>query len=579
MSFKNFRVVVAIDFGTTYSGFAYAYQINPDITVNDSWPGQHKTRLTMPKTNTVLQYDTSSSNPKKWTVIRWGFPALAQEPTKKSRRQSSETNNNLPVELFKLHLADNLRNFEKPYLPKDFEYEKAIADYLSQMKPLVEDVLSKRWPGIKFTQVRFVFTVPAEWRPHTIGILQDCIHEAGFTEKRQLNNNLEFITEPEAAAIYAMGKLEEHKIKAGSSFMVVDCGGGTVDLTTRSLLPDNKLSEITERTGDLCGSTYVDREFTRFLEKKLGFAAVDGFRRENYGQFQYLIHNFFCSRIKFEFHGERSDFRNIDLDIERTCPALMNYVTDEIKDAMEEEDWLVEIKYDDVLAMFEPVVEKILNLIRDQLASAKPAKKKCSAMFLVGGFSESPYLVKKIEEAFISVVPIITVPQNPITAVLRGAVMYGLDKAAVATRVLTMNYGVRVYPLWRAGVDPKKRKTADGRIYKFSCLATRGREVTPDEPCSGTYYPIYPDQTAILFSVYATPRKNARFCDEEGMRKIGELEIDIPDIEGGTDRPVEFSLMFGELLITATARNKNSRKIYTAKFAYEKNSSYFEATE
>ena len=71
--------------------------------------------------------------------------------------------------------------------------------------------------------------------------------------------------------------------------MVVDCGGGTVDLTTRTLLPDNKLSEITERTGDLCGSTYVDKEFIVFLEKKLGFAAVDEFRRENYGQYQYLI--------------------------------------------------------------------------------------------------------------------------------------------------------------------------------------------------------------------------------------------------------------------------------------------------
>ncbi|CAB4494376.1 unnamed protein product [Rhizophagus irregularis] len=386
---KNFRAVVAIDFGTTYSGFAYANQNNPDITVNDSWPGRLRTRLTMPKTNTVLQYDTASPDPKKWTVNCWGFPALAQEPTKKSRRQSSETNNTLPVELFKLHLADNLRNFEKPYLPNGLDYEKAISDYLSQMKPLIKEVLDKRWPGIKFTQVRFVFTVPAEWRPHTIGILQECIHKAGFTEKKQSNNNLEFITEPEAAAIYAMGKLEEHKVKAGSSFMVVDCGG----------------------------------------------------------------------------------------------------------------------------------------------------------------------------------------------AVLRGAVMYGLDKAAVATRVLTMNYGVRVYPLWRSGVDPKKRKTSDGRIYKFSCLATRGREVAPDEPCSGTYYPIYPDQNAILFSVFATPRKNSRFCDEEGMRKIGELEIEIPDIEGGTDRPVEFSLMFGELLITANARNKNSRKIYTAKFAYAKNSSYFEATE
>ncbi|PKY59466.1 hypothetical protein RhiirA4_515350 [Rhizophagus irregularis] len=334
-------------------------------------------------------------------------------------------------------------------------------------------------------QINPDITVNELWRPHTIGILQDCIHKAGFTETKHLNNNLEFTTEPEAAAIYAMGKLGEHRIQEGSSFMVVDCGGGTVDLTTRTLLPNNKLSEITEHV-----------------------------------------------------------FRNIDLDIERTCPALIEYINKEIRDAIEDDDWLIEIKYEDVLAMFEPVVEKILNLIRDQLASSK---QRCSTMFLV--------------------------------AVLRGAVMYGLNKAAVATRVLTMNYGVRVYPLWRAGVDPKKRKTSDGRIYKFSCIATRGREVTPDEPCSGTYYPIYPDQTSILFDVYVTPRKNARFCDEEGMRKIGDLEIDIPDIEGGTDRPVEFSLMFGELLITATARNMKSHKIYSAKFDYVKNSSYFEATE
>src|SRR5688572_2715234 len=84
-------------------------------------PGQHRTRITMPKTNTVLQYNTTPSDPKNWRVNCWGFPALAQEPVRRARRQTSsspEINNNLPVELFKLHLADNLRNYDKPYLPK-----------------------------------------------------------------------------------------------------------------------------------------------------------------------------------------------------------------------------------------------------------------------------------------------------------------------------------------------------------------------------------------------------------------------------------------------------------------------------
>ncbi|CAJ0750341.1 9258_t:CDS:2, partial [Entrophospora sp. SA101] len=65
----------------------------------------------------------------------------------------------------------------------------------------------------------------------------------------------------EAAALYCMEKLEELRLSEGSTLMVVDCGGGTVDLTVRKLLSKNKLSEITERSGDLCGSTYVDDEF------------------------------------------------------------------------------------------------------------------------------------------------------------------------------------------------------------------------------------------------------------------------------------------------------------------------------
>ncbi len=91
----------------------------------------------MPKTNTVLQYDTSSPDPKKWTVNYWGYPALAEEPTRRSRRDpSSSEMKNLPVELFKLHLADNLADYEKPHLPLGLDYRKAITDYLAQMKPV-----------------------------------------------------------------------------------------------------------------------------------------------------------------------------------------------------------------------------------------------------------------------------------------------------------------------------------------------------------------------------------------------------------------------------------------------------------
>ncbi|CAB5380856.1 unnamed protein product [Rhizophagus irregularis] len=54
--------------------------------------------------------------------------------------------------------------------------------------------------------------------------------------KEKYSKNLQFTTEPEAAAIYCMSNLEGHDLtQAGTNFMIVDCGGGTVDLTTRKL--------------------------------------------------------------------------------------------------------------------------------------------------------------------------------------------------------------------------------------------------------------------------------------------------------------------------------------------------------
>ncbi|RHZ52254.1 hypothetical protein Glove_463g12 [Diversispora epigaea] len=552
---KDLRATVAIDFGTTFSGFAYANNINPEITVHKSWFGLNNSRKIIPKTNTVIQYDSG------WNLVNWGLPALAQDPGSKKKKKHVNTDYKT-VELFKLHLAD-IPDYQKPELPYGLDYRKAIKDFLTAMKPLIQETLNKHW-SIEFSQVRFVFSVPAEWKPHAIGILQDCIYDAGYIEKRHSNHNLEFTTEPEAAALYCMKKSGEYKLDVGATFLIVDCGGGTVDLTMRTLLEGDCISENTERTGDLCGSTYVDKNFRVCLEKKLGKSALKSLRKKHYEQYQFLIHEFFCPYIKFVFDGDPAEFKTIELDIEKWCPALMDYVSQEIKDEMEEEEWLMEIKFQDVFEMFNPVVEKILKLINNQLNSPR---QKCTAMFVVGGFAESPYLIKMIKEKFSSKVPLIAVPQNPITAVLQGAVMYGLNKKAVANRKLTMNYGVEVFPKWVKG-DPEDRKTENGRIAKFSCLAKRGRDVTPDEICSDVYYPVYPDQTAILFKVFATSKPNQKFCDKSGMKEVGKLRIKLPDIHLGIDRPIEFGLKFGELLITATARNKTNGEAYSAEFNY-----------
>lgn len=83
---------------------------------------------------------------------------------------------------------------------------------------------------------------------------------------------LHMISEPEAAAMYALEALDPHGIKIKDTFLLVDAGGGTVDLityTVSGLKPILKLTEASPGSGNLCGATYLNRRFEEFLDNKL----------------------------------------------------------------------------------------------------------------------------------------------------------------------------------------------------------------------------------------------------------------------------------------------------------------------
>src|SRR6266516_1129573 len=73
----NIRVVVGLDFGTTYTGFAYCHvSEKQNMCSNDCWNGE----VGQLKTNTVLQYDNEYDS-----VKLWGAPALAKRPNRRNK--------------------------------------------------------------------------------------------------------------------------------------------------------------------------------------------------------------------------------------------------------------------------------------------------------------------------------------------------------------------------------------------------------------------------------------------------------------------------------------------------------------
>ncbi|CAI2188606.1 1136_t:CDS:2, partial [Funneliformis geosporum] len=191
--FKEIRVVLAIDFGTTYSGFAYAHIASPElIIVKDNWDGVEGHRLKLP---TVIKYKDDSYD----SIESWGYNALSRRPSKKEKARSKSSR---PVEWFKFHLSKSLK--EIPFLPDNLNYKKVITDYMKKLCESIKETLSLTCPKVDLhSNVTIVLTVPAEFIDNviTITIMRECAFNAGLLNVKS-SNNLRFTTEPEAAAIY-----------------------------------------------------------------------------------------------------------------------------------------------------------------------------------------------------------------------------------------------------------------------------------------------------------------------------------------------------------------------------------------
>ncbi|CAG8531405.1 2226_t:CDS:2 [Acaulospora morrowiae] len=554
MSIDQYSIIVGIDFGTTASSFAYCHTSNIDqeVVINSAWPGQ---ALGVFKTNTVLLYDS-----KSWDVIAWGANAVVRKFDKKKKKMANDTSNGGPaitVGLFKLHLAD-IREEDKPPLPMGLDYRKCIVDYLSEMRKVIRTTLDTRWPGIDFYRnVKFIITVPLNFSEKSRTILRECALNAGLLEFLT-SPSLEFVTEPDAAATHCISSVRQ--LQAEENIMVVDCGGGVIDITIRKLTTDGKLAEIIKYTSEFGGSIFVDKGFIRFLCERFGlFEALQQVQMYHYDQLQYLIYEF-SQRVKLSFTGDPSTFKSVELDLEDCCPALLNYVTGDVKKQMEKSEWLIGLGYEDVKVMFDPVIQRIIQMIGGHMTFPNV---KCAALFLVGGFSESLYFQRQVREAFQLYVPIIEIPKQPTNAILRGAIQHVLGMRTIRSRILRYTYGVQVTAKWKKG-DPPQRKTQDGLMYVFHTLVKRGTEVKVDQMFGYVARPSGSHQIDMTFDIYASPNTDVRFCDEPGNRYLGTLKVDLSDIKHGGKKLVEFSLVFGLTKIKAIAKDQKTGRVYHA---------------
>ena len=151
----------------------------------------------------------------------------------------------------------------------DHSYTQMTVDYLTALRKHTELVLRHKLTAGFFdsTPIEYIITVPAMWSEATEAKTRACAEQAGMGKA----SKLQIISEPEAAATYALHRMASQDISIGDTFVLVDAGGGTVDLisyTVTQLQPSFQVVEAGPGTGGFCGSTFLNRRFQDFLRKR-----------------------------------------------------------------------------------------------------------------------------------------------------------------------------------------------------------------------------------------------------------------------------------------------------------------------
>ncbi|KAL3857064.1 hypothetical protein ACJMK2_011760 [Sinanodonta woodiana] len=479
------EIVIALDIGSTYSGYAYQFSSdfkeNPrNIWMSDSWSRSNNTHKT--STCLLLKCDT---------LERIAIGEVAERRYLRLCDIGTEFEynffKNFKMILYRKDFATdenpaNRRNQVEDYYGRHIPFTLVMSKYIEGLK---EDCLERfeRYDGkqkprdigkkqttdaeskpvINEKKIRRVITMPAIWNDFAKHAMRESAVMAGIPD-----DQLIIALEPEAAVLHCMylsdqeNKYMEELGSAGNKFIVVDMGGGTVDITAFKVLKNGHLEHIMMANGGPWGGQSVNDSFSQLVRDV--FITKDGL-----SSFQS------CTR---------ADLFEMELEFERQKVAIRGKkMQDEtrLRLPLPEEVWYKE--RDNILKneeqkyskyfektnnglYFKPeIISDILfnqpmQLILERLCSILNVEsaRSIEKIILVGGLAESHIVRTKISEAFLH--RHILVPSNPVCAVLKGAVLYGQKLDIFESRISRFTYGIGT----QIPFDPKKHLPEKNKV-------------------------------------------------------------------------------------------------------------------
>ncbi|KAK3586349.1 hypothetical protein CHS0354_027316 [Potamilus streckersoni] len=577
-SMRPYLLVAAIDFGTTYSGYAFSFQHeyteDPCKISANTWNAGSRGLMSL-KAPTCALFD-----PKK------KFHSFGYEAEEKYANLAADgaAHGWYYFRRFKMTL------FDKMSLKRNFDVEAdggktlpAMTVFSSCIKYLVDHLFKTcedRVSGVERTDIRWVLTVPAIWNDSAKQFMREAAEKAEIP-----GDQLLMALEPEAASIFCQhlpiqmlsgteGGFKPFQL--GSKYLVLDAGGGTIDITVHEVMEDKELRELHRANGGDWGGTKVDKAFTDLLTDIVGNDVMKEVDMKDKSDLMDLFREFEVKKRNFKPDMEGKISMKVPIALAEICKAKRGT---EIKDIIAStEKYKNRISWIGDKLRIEPDVatdffQESCNAIVEHLESLfnEPEVQDVPTILMVGGYSESPILQDFVKTKFKQ--KKIIIPSDPGLAVLKGAVIFGHNPYSIAERICRYTYGMNtlvpfihdIHPLEKLYITDKDEEKCLDIFLKFAEI---GDPVRTDVPqYEGTHYPANYEQDGVTFSIYASTDRDPTYVTDESCIHLGTLNIDLQETVGN-DRPISVQISLSGTEIEVEAKEKNTGMAVFAKFEF-----------
>ncbi|KIL54538.1 hypothetical protein M378DRAFT_92351 [Amanita muscaria Koide BX008] len=303
------------------------------------------------------------------------------------------------------------------------------------------------WSAIE-KNTYFVLTHPNGWEGNQQSQMREAAVAAGLADSSTAANRIIFVTEGEASLHFCLDKNPKlHQERGG--LLVVDCGGGTINLSAYSQTGKGGFEEIVSPDCLLQGSIFVTSRARDYFKRRFkgsnfgSDAGVEAMARAfDKPEGTKCIFDHPNKPYFVKFGGLRDKDSNYDIYGGR-----------------------FKVEGAKMAEFFEPAVKDIIDRIIKQCRNTKDGV-SIKYVLLVGGFGRSQYLYAKLSDYFkprdiVVLRPDIT-QQNK--AVADGAISWYLCRY-VSARIAKYSYGVSV----EQEFDPTNPEHVSRESTKLTC--------------------------------------------------------------------------------------------------------------